>query len=237
MVQPRPMATPSLVLLLPGGRRVEVGTEAVLGRSPRADVLVDDPRVSTVHAEVSWRGDGYCVLARGGRVVVDGLAVATASLQEGSRITLAPGVTLEVVELRPGDAPAVPRTAGEDRLDVRGDATRVELRTGDTPDPRLVLDGLPARLLVLVATAPAPVPWDEAAGALWPDEGALRAARGPLRTGAWTAIDERRHRNRFDQVLAALRAQLATVRPTPVVVLKRGVLVACWEPRDRVQLR
>ncbi len=229
------MPEPRLVLLLPDGSSVTVQTEAILGRARLAEVRVSDPRVSTVHAELSWREGRFVVLARGGRVVVDGLRQAAAPVSVGSRIGLAPGVVLEVLDIHDGEAPGVPATAGRAALVLRACSEGVELWRQE-PSPRATIEGLPGQLLTFLGQAGGPVPWGAAAGALWPPEAALRSARGPLRSDAWTPIDERRFRNRFDQVLATLRAQLDEVRPGRWIGMKQGEVSLELAPGDQFEI-
>lgn len=229
------MSEPRLTLRLPDGALRTVGVEAVVGRSRAATVVIADPRVSTVHAELSWRDGRFVALARGGRLTVDGQAAREVPLGIGSRILLCPGVALEVVDIEAAEVEGVPPTAGRAALTLSAGPDRVEIRAGAQAAPVLVLAGLPARLLGHLLAAGGPVPWDEAAATLWPDEAALRTRRAPLRADGWTAIDERRHRNRFDQVLAALRTQLEQVRPGRWVTLRQGVLAVELGTGDRCE--
>jgi hypothetical protein len=154
-----------------------VGPEAIIGRSAVATVRIADPRVSTVHAEVSWRAEGPTLLARGGR-------------RHGGR---------------------APRGgAGADRRAGRASATIVAapLRAGG------------------------PVPWDALAGALWPDEAAIRARGATGAADDWTAVDERRWRNRFDQPLHALRRQLEPARGARTVTVRGGAVRLDVAPGD-----
>lgn len=218
------MDEPRIDIRLPDGSVVGVGPEAVVGRGRVADVRVDDPRVCTVHAELSWRDGRFVILARGGRVLVDGAPVRDAPLAAGARITLAPGVDLEVADLRAGDAPSVPSTAGRDALAFSPCPAGVAVRVGADAEPRLVVDGLAGALLLALLRADGPLRWSALAAALWPEEGALRQTRAPARPDGWTAIDERRFRNRFDQLLASLRADLCQLRAAPWVVVRQGAV-------------
>ncbi len=229
------MSEPRVALRLPDGQVLEVGPEAVVGRSQAAEVRLADPRVSTVHAEISWRACGFVILARGGRVVVDGVPVPEAPLLPGARIVLVPGVAVEVVRVVSGEAPVIPRTAGREWLRWVCEGDLVRVHGGDEPEPRLEVDGLPGRLLVALLEAVEPRPWHELAAALWPDEGELRSRRDPSAADRWTAIDERRFRNRFDQVLAALRERLQRLPQERPVVLKQGALSLASGLQDRVE--
>lgn len=237
MVHPRQVANePELILTLPDGATTRAGPDMVIGRGRRADVRIDDPRVSSVHAEISWRDGGFVVLARGGRVVVDGQAVAEGRLSCGSRIQLVPGLSMEVQEIHTGEAPEVARTEGRDALRfVWVGVERVEVYRGDGPAPAGLVEGAAARLLSALVGAAEACPWDDLARALWPEDGQLRAQRGPLRSDVWTAIDERRFRNRFDQVLACLRRALALLRDRPMIELRQGRVALRLEITDRLE--
>jgi hypothetical protein len=227
------MDVPRLRLRLPDGRELVIGAEAVVGRAAIATVRIDDPRISTVHAEVSIRDGHYVILARGGRVLMDGVPVPEAQLQAGARVTLAPGVALEVLEVAVGAEAGIPRTKGRDRLTFHlGEAVAIHL--GDEPAPRLVVDGIAGRALAGLLSAPAGAAWDVHAAALWPEDAALRARRGPWKEGGWTPIDERRLRNRWDQLLASLRAQLEQVRTTRMITTRGGLAAIELEPQDQV---
>lgn len=60
----------------------------LLGRSPDADLRLDDPRVSQAHAQLVAEGDAVIVVDLAGRTFVNGQRVSRARLAEGDRITL-----------------------------------------------------------------------------------------------------------------------------------------------------
>lgn len=230
------MTGPQIRIQRPDGGEILTGPEVVVGRSPAAAIRIDDPRVSTVHAELSWRAAGFVLIARGGRLTVGGRPVAEVTLTAGVVVTLAPGVALTVIDVQPGDAPVVPPTAGRERLrfDVGEGLVRV---VGPGGVVLAELGGIPGALFAALLGSDGPVPWERIAEGLWPEEGELRAAtaakQGP-RAGAWTEIDERRYRNRFDQHLAALRRSLEGVRCGGLIRVTRGSVEVVRQPGDQV---
>jgi len=68
----------------------------LVGRLRTARLPIDDPRVSEAHALVSLRGGELKLLALRGRLRVDGQALTSVVLTPGLRISLAPGVDLDV---------------------------------------------------------------------------------------------------------------------------------------------
>ncbi len=210
-----------------------LAADALVGRSPAAALRIDDPRVSTVHAELSWRDAGLVLLARGGRLLVGGRALREVVLAPGLVVEVAPGLGLEVVEVVGGAAPPVPPTAGRERLRFVVGEGFVAIGAG--PDPQCTLTGVPGRILAALLSGPAERPWDTLAEALWPDEGALRAATRAGASREWTEVDERRLRNRFDQHLRTLRKDLGGLRGGALVELQGGVLHLRLGPQDVVE--
>lgn len=76
-----------------------LGHGALIGRVACAALQIDDVRVSEAHAMVSLRGGGLELLALRRRFDVDGKACAEVTLRPGLRIDLAPGVSLDVVDV------------------------------------------------------------------------------------------------------------------------------------------
>lgn len=224
------MSAPRVVFELPRGGLVTAAPDAIVGRSSVAQVRVDDPRVSTVHAELRWGEGGFSLLARGGRLVVDGRGVRETPLAAGLAITLAPGIVLGVHSVDGGDAPAVPATAGRERLRfVTGEADVRVYSAGDD-EPLLVLVGSAAAVVrVLLERRGAAVPWDTVAEAAWPEEGAIRKARA-----GWTEVDERRFRNRWDQRLVTLRRQVEPLRGGELLVVRMGMVALRLNDTDEV---
>lgn len=84
-----------LDLVLSGGERVPVDRGLVLGRAPACDLVLDDPSVSRVHAEIVVDEDGPVLKDAGSSygTFVDGSQVS------GS-VALAPGMRLELGDCR-----------------------------------------------------------------------------------------------------------------------------------------
>jgi pSer/pThr/pTyr-binding forkhead associated (FHA) protein len=212
------MTDPTATLVLPDGTVVRAGPDAIVGRSSHATVRVDDARVSTVHAELSWRAEGFVLIARGGRLAVGGRALREVVLSEGLEVALAPHVVLKVARIERGDAPVVAPTAGRERLRVTlGDDVRISVVGDEAPLVHLV--GVSARIVAeLARRRGAGVAWDAIATAVWPEDGAIRSTSG------WTDTDERRLRNRWDQQLVSLRRQLEVVRGGDALSVRGGVV-------------
>jgi hypothetical protein len=79
---------------------VVLGHGDLIGRSSGAALCLDDARVSEAHAMVSLRGGNLMLLALRRRLVVDGRPVSEVELAAGLEVGLAPGLTLQVEELR-----------------------------------------------------------------------------------------------------------------------------------------
>ena len=84
-----------LILQLPDGeerlvplRKDETFT---VGRDPRHDIAVDDRTVSRLHARLTWRGDGVCLLedlqSANGTMLNDVAVVRPEPLQDGDRLS------------------------------------------------------------------------------------------------------------------------------------------------------
>lgn len=71
----------------------------VIGRGRSCRLHIDDPRISEAHALVSLRGDALWLLGLRGRMQVGDAVVDRLRLDDAVRITLAPGVELEVVDV------------------------------------------------------------------------------------------------------------------------------------------
>jgi hypothetical protein len=76
----------------------------VIGRGRSCRLHIDDPRISEAHALVSLRGDALWLLGLRGRMQVGDAVVDRLRLDDAVRITLAPGVELEVVSVLVPDA-------------------------------------------------------------------------------------------------------------------------------------
>lgn len=214
------MSLPRVLFELPDCNVVVADPDAIIGRSAAAQVRVDDPRVSTVHAELRWGPSGFVLIARGGRLLVDGRGAREVPLYPGLTISLAPGLLLGVRSIGGGAAPPVPSTAGRERLHFVVGETSVQIHADHDDEPLVVLIGSAATILrLLLARRGVGVPWDQVAEAAWPEDGAVRAAKL-----GWTDVDERRFRNRWDQRLVTLRRQIEPLRGGDLLVLRMGMV-------------
>ena len=90
--------------------RINGGPERVIlpgefiGRSRFAAVHVDDPAISEAHALVSLRGSTLRLLALRGRFRLHEREVVEAELVSGQRISLAPGITMDICDVELPDA-------------------------------------------------------------------------------------------------------------------------------------
>ena len=82
---------------LPDGRVVEVGPGDLLGRTPTAAAVIDDPRVSEAHAFVSLRHGELHLLALRRLLVVSGKPVEHVVLRRDLEVGLADELTLTVL--------------------------------------------------------------------------------------------------------------------------------------------
>jgi hypothetical protein len=102
----------------------------------------------------------------------------------------------------------------------------------------LDVGGMPGALLAALVRTPGPRPWDVLACEMWPDDGRIRAdtSAGRLpREQAWTEVDERRLRNRFDQHLVVLRRALDPLRPGGLVRVQHGCVELAPDAIERVE--
>lgn len=115
---PGAMATPVVI----------AGKQALIGSSSANEIYLPDPRVEPIHAELLRSGGQWRVISRGERAtVLDGAAVASAPVSDGSTIQIGPyKLTIS------GRAVSVEPSASPFALEVRG------LRRS-TPD-RVLLD-------------------------------------------------------------------------------------------------
>jgi len=91
---------PGVVLEDEDGSHYRLAAGDLLGRSPRSAVPLQDPRVSEAHALVSLRGEGFVLLALRGMVWTGERWGAEVALTEGSRVTLAEGVSFVVRDVQ-----------------------------------------------------------------------------------------------------------------------------------------
>lgn len=83
-----------LIVMLPGGTRAHPIDSAVvtIGRSPEADLVIDDSNVSRVHARVERAGEGYRLVDNGSRngTLVAGEPVQQIALHSGMTFVIGP---------------------------------------------------------------------------------------------------------------------------------------------------
>jgi len=73
---------------LPSGEEVELEPGDIVGRMPRCDLRIEDPRISEAHALVSLRGPTLKLLVLRGRISVGGKTVTEVALSAGQRFLL-----------------------------------------------------------------------------------------------------------------------------------------------------
>ncbi|MGW6933528.1 FHA domain-containing protein [Lentzea sp. NPDC054927] len=78
-------------LVLPSGIRYPLGTVTTIGRSPKADLKLQDHEVSSHHAYIEFRDGSYHIQDLGSTngTLVNGQFVGLRSLQNGDEITIA----------------------------------------------------------------------------------------------------------------------------------------------------
>ena len=76
-----------------------VGHGDLIGRTPTAAVVLDDPRVSEAHAIVSLRKDELRLLALRRLVLVEGKPTEEVVLRPGLAITIVDGLVLTVAQV------------------------------------------------------------------------------------------------------------------------------------------
>ena len=91
-------------ILAPDDTEWLLGPGDRIGRLASAALTIDDARVSEAHAMISLRGGELRLLGLRGLFVVDGPPVQEVTLREGLEVQLAPGVSLEVLEIELPDA-------------------------------------------------------------------------------------------------------------------------------------
>ncbi len=225
------MSLPRVVFELPGCHVVVAHPDAIVGRSASAQVRVDDPRVSTLHAELRWGPSGFVLIARGGRLLVEGRGAREVPLYPGLSVTLAPGLLLGVRSIDGGEAAPVPSTAGRERLRFVLSAAAVQIHADLDDEPLVVLIGSAATIVrLLLERKGVGVPWDQVAEAAWPEDGVVRVAKV-----GWTEVDERRFRNRWDQRLVTLRRQIEPLRGGDLLVVRMGMVALRLGDDDTIE--
>ncbi len=125
------------------GRIVTLRVRHLVGRATEADLRLDAPRISTRHAELSHRAEGWFIRDLGSRngTWVDGVQLppgGEAPLRVGSRIELAgPGCAWRLASVAPPQAAAVPLDGGATVEEEEGVITLPE---GEAPAVVVVYD-------------------------------------------------------------------------------------------------
>ncbi len=88
---------------VPSGELVALSHGALIGRLWSADLHVNDARVSEAHGMVSLRGRDVRLLALRGRFLVDGRWLSDVVLTPGMTVSLAKGLSLDIVAVRVPD--------------------------------------------------------------------------------------------------------------------------------------
>ncbi len=209
------MVSACVTFELPGQVRTTAGPGGTLGRSNRASIRLAGTGIAAWHARIEELG-GVLVLRP-----MDGAI----------RIR---GVTRREIELRPpivlgiGDCPIAVVSVGEppEGLLLQGGWGRFSVGVeGDGVHREIT--GLAGTLGSALLRSNAPVPWEQLAERLWPDDAALRR-----RAVDWTEVDERRFRNRWDRQIATLRAFADDLRPGGLVRVENGGVALATRPAD-----
>lgn len=145
---------PAVRLLLPSGRVGELPIGATIGRSPYSAVRLDDPEISEAHALLSWRAGELRLVALRRRFSLRGHVAEEARLYEGDEIELAPGIVVEVLEVR------MPR----DLLVVEGPGLPSQL----LPDVAAIVLGPPPSLSTRLVPDAAAILWQSTDAAAAP---------------------------------------------------------------------
>lgn len=98
------MSRAEVLFRLPDGRELALRPGDFIGRTARAALRIEDPRVSEAHAFVSLRGAELKLLSLRGRLSFDGRPVSSLRLVPGARAVLAGFYALTVVAVTLPDA-------------------------------------------------------------------------------------------------------------------------------------
>lgn len=91
-----------------GASTADLYPGCIIGRSWRSDLVVNDPRVSEVHAVVSLRGGSLKLRRLGGNLRLFGMPIEAAVLRPGQRIALADDLEILVDDIiLPEQLPAI----------------------------------------------------------------------------------------------------------------------------------
>lgn len=93
------MPLPSVRFLLPDGSLVTAYAGGIVGRTPNADLYLEDPRVSEAHALISLRGKGLHLLELRGSLFLAGQRALTIELRTGQEILLAGSLLIRVADV------------------------------------------------------------------------------------------------------------------------------------------
>ncbi len=207
----------SVLVRLPDGSTSRLGPGDLVGRSWRASLLIEDPRVSEAHALVSLRGDRLRLMALRGRFQVDGRLLSELDLAPGLRVALAPGAWFDVLDVVLPETVAALSGDGLAETALHGPAALVF-----RPEPQLV-----------------PAAAEDAAAWIWPGPEGFRLRLGeggarPLRVGEPFEVRGRR----FQLGTITLRPSQptqASAAPAPLLLVARYETVHIHRP-DRLPL-
>jgi hypothetical protein len=87
-------------VLTPEEQVVTLSDGALIGRSPRCELQLLDPRISEVHSTISLRGRDARLLALRGRYAIDGKLTDDVVLQGGMEVLLARDLSLRILAVR-----------------------------------------------------------------------------------------------------------------------------------------
>ncbi len=86
-----PGGTPAGSLVLPDGRRIELGEDSVsIGRLPECEVSLSDPNISRRHAEIRREGHDFVIADLGSTngTRVNGVSIKTRRLADGDEVSV-----------------------------------------------------------------------------------------------------------------------------------------------------
>lgn len=191
---------------LADGAEVEVGEGGLVGRATTAQLRVQGSGISEAHALVSLRGRELRIHALRGKVVINDVPVAEATLRARQRVVLGSEVELLVVEVFVPDEPveAMPPTLGGGVRPVRIHLGAGVVRVQEGEDPPLQVGGNQGELLRLLADATEPQHWSQVARYFWPER------------------DQLKWRERFDAMVKEIRSKFRDHRI-------RGDLLWSWD--------
>lgn len=221
------------------GRTWTVSVGALIGRGPAREIQLNDPRISTTHAELVIREGRPVLLNRGyGGLRVDGQLCDHVELRAGLQIELAPGNALQVVAIMGRvDAAGEVATVGRQRLSIYVGESSVTLCL----DGHRINVGDNAGLLfaTLLRSPEHRAAWYRLAEQVWSVPGqALRVewAKKPvgLEVDYWNSARRGTFRNLFDKTLQRLRDQLADFGDRILLTVSNGELLVHLRFEDSV---